>query len=198
LDSFSLEYGWAYLQLRLPEESSEPPKLPKPPELPEPPESPELVKSTDLFGEGGSIISLEKWYKKGGKYRTTVEVVTGKVIVAPYDEKGPKYEEGVILFAGQQLVIETGAPVYKYGFDYQVLKEIRKKYQKIYLAGRYKVTISVIEGEVKTAVYDEKGPDYQKGVTLTAGQQTTQVTTIKAPSTQTGVIKTPLPQGTMR
>jgi hypothetical protein len=76
-------------------------------------------------------IKAKKKYRKDyqrGKYRTTVRVFKGEeATIYPYDEKGPKYEEGIILFAGQQLVIETGAPLYKYGFDYQVLKEIRQK-----------------------------------------------------------------------
>ena len=59
----------------------------------------------------GPSISYEEGerYKKNyrkGRYRTVVIVVEGKVIAAPYDERGARYEEGEVLVGGQRAVQE--------------------------------------------------------------------------------------------
>jgi len=69
---------------------------------PPPPPDPEL-KNTSIFYEEAE--KLKKRYPKG-KYRTTVIVYEGKVIVCPYDERGIRYEEGVILTGGQKATFE--------------------------------------------------------------------------------------------
>jgi len=88
---------------------------PRPPEPPEPPIPP----VTDPNGPPGGSPSTparqdaninsvtyegQKYDKRyaSGKYRTVVIVFEGKVLVSPYDDKGPKYEEGQMLTPGQQ------------------------------------------------------------------------------------------------
>jgi len=56
-----------------------------------------------------------------GKYKTVVIVYEGKVAVAPYDENGPKFDDGVMLTPGQetQVTAEAGRlPVHKKGGDH--------------------------------------------------------------------------------
>jgi len=51
----------------------------------------------------------KKKYRKDyadGKYRTVVIVFEGRVIVAPYDEEGPRFDEGESLSAGEEASVE--------------------------------------------------------------------------------------------
>jgi hypothetical protein len=66
----------------------------------------------DIIDPTEDIMSNAKsfWYEEGqlkkrlykkGKYRTTVIVYEGRVLVTPYDEKGLRLDEQVILTDGQ-------------------------------------------------------------------------------------------------
>jgi hypothetical protein len=74
-----------------------------PPPPPPPPPPPEEWQP----GQGG-YEEGEKYKKRypRGKYRTTVIVFEGRVVVAPYDERGARYEEGMILTGGEKITIE--------------------------------------------------------------------------------------------
>jgi hypothetical protein len=55
----------------------------------------------------------ENKYKKqynSGKYKTTVIVFEGKVVAAPYDEKGARYDQGVSVIGGSKFVNQGMIP----------------------------------------------------------------------------------------
>ncbi|MFH0764489.1 MAG: GLUG motif-containing protein, partial [Candidatus Omnitrophota bacterium] len=90
-----------------PPEPPEPPLPPDPtPENPEPKE-PKIDEGDDA--DGGPSWDRANKYEKPylpGKYRTVVIVFEGKVVVAPYDEKGPRYDEGIVLTEGGKALQE--------------------------------------------------------------------------------------------
>jgi len=89
------------------------PDLPEPPEPPAPPPVNQGFQDTtggQIFIQGMSTSDEEqekykKWYKKG-KYRTVVIVLEGKVVTAPYDEEGPKFNEGTAIGHGEEHTVE--------------------------------------------------------------------------------------------
>jgi hypothetical protein len=75
-------------------------------EPPIPPDDPIIIEGAGnwhMFYEEGE--KLKKRYPKG-KYRTTVIVFEGRVVVAPYDEYGVKYDEATVLTGGQKVAVE--------------------------------------------------------------------------------------------
>ena len=95
-----------------PPEPPEPPEPPIPPPPPPPDDDPDsnisMEEGEDLVnykGRGEEKKKYKKYYRLG-KYRTVVIVFEGSVVLAPYDEAGPKYEEGVTLTEGDKTSVE--------------------------------------------------------------------------------------------
>jgi filamentous hemagglutinin family protein len=100
------------------EEKIEPPENILPP-VPEPPTEPVVPVSGEnvQMPEAAPVNTAESEYfciGKGsyqkcypvGKYKTVVIVFEGKVVVVPYDEKGPRYEEEMLILPGQRITKE--------------------------------------------------------------------------------------------
>ena len=49
-------------------------------------------------------------------------------------------------------------------------QKITNVYEKAYKPGKYRMTISVLKGDVVVANYDEKGPDYKNAITVIEGE----------------------------
>lgn len=88
---------------------------PSPPEEPpgeeeQPPEfqNPEEDFEETMEGSNEEYEEGEKYKKRypKGKYRTTVVVSEGRVLVAPYDERGPQYAKAVSLSGGKEYIVE--------------------------------------------------------------------------------------------
>ncbi|MBU1128492.1 MAG: hypothetical protein KKG95_00285, partial [Candidatus Omnitrophica bacterium] len=177
LDAFSADHRWAYVW------QQEPPRPPDPPEppnidLPEPdinPPEPDM----DSTGLVNIADDDERWKKKRAKsrYRTVVIVFEGKVVVAPYDEKGIKHEEEVSVNAGETLTV-TGecAP----GFDYESFFETTsktdtEKHKRKYIAGRYRTIVDVLRGEPARVIpCDKRGVRYEEAVVVAPGERVIQ------------------------
>jgi hypothetical protein len=50
----------------------------------------------------------------------------------------------------------------------------KKKYKKKYIKGKYRTVVIVFEGRVVACPYDEEGPQFEEGTSLTKGQRTIQ------------------------
>ena len=110
-----------------------------------------------MFTEGGPLYEEQKWkreYEKG-KYVVIVIVYSGRVIVVPYDEHGPRYDEAVELTAGQTFCSED-----TYG-----IKDEAKEH-----GVKYRTTIDAIEGDFVVYPCDDTGPRYDMKIDIKEGQ----------------------------
>ncbi|MCK4463476.1 MAG: DUF2341 domain-containing protein, partial [Candidatus Omnitrophica bacterium] len=189
--------------------AAEPPEPPEPPTPPEPPPAPsepeesegdniiipdkepiEKAEDKDPFGPQGKENKYNKKYIEG-KYRTTVIVYDGIIVVAKYDKEGPVEKGSVTLTRGESISQEgtvpkkeakapkkpriepeeEEAPEEEDPFSPQ---DEKKKYKKKYIKGKYRTVVIVFEGRVVACPYDEEGPKFEQGTTLTTGQRTVQ------------------------
>jgi len=178
-------------------ESDETPQPPEPEPEPKPKPKPKPKPEEDNIAIGPSPVNsdyqdeccVERYGRcyYPGTYRTNVIVFEGRVIVAPYDKKGPKYEEGILLVAGEKISVEAWVKEEKEqeeekklrledkGFDLSRIEEVKKsKYEtKIYGSRKYKVKISVprqAKGEFFVYPYQEGKIRHEKGIILKPGQ----------------------------
>ncbi|MCK4945016.1 MAG: hypothetical protein KAS59_02010, partial [Alphaproteobacteria bacterium] len=135
----------------------------------------EIPESETESGFDFAIIDGDKYDKKylPGTYETTVTVTEGKVAVGTYDESGADYSDETLLLPGDTLVLEGEIPEVESdsGFDFAIISA--GKYAKKYLPGKYKTTVTVIEGKVAAGTYDESGADYSDETLLLPGDSLT-------------------------